>query len=841
MEIRKEIFMDGDKKYDYYPLRQLYDHYDIENLPYSFKILLENILRNFDNEDIDEKSLENVANMKTGSEMAFKPSRVIFQDYTGVPILVDLAAMRSYLNENGINPEKLNPSTQSDLVIDHSVIVDSFRDSNPEEPLIINMKDEFGRNIERYNFLKWSKESFENVRIVPPGHGIVHQINLEYLSSVAVRKNGLIYPESLIGADSHTTMIGGIGVLGWGVGGLEAEASMLNEPYFMTVPEIVGVNVKGDISEGITPTDVVLHITKKLRNSNVVNKFVEFFGDIEKLTAQDRATISNMAPEYGATIGYFPVDEETLKYISGTNRNADIVEKYFKEQGLFYNGPKKYNDVVEIDLSEIKSAVAGPKNPDELVQLTELKKTTDSFIGGEKKGNIVENGSVVIAAITSCTNTSDPTVMLGAGILAKKAYENNLVSKDYIKTSLAPGSRVVTEYLTRAGLLEYLNKIGFDIVGYGCTTCIGNAGPLIPEVQDDILKNDIKTFAVLSGNRNFEGRINPYIAGAFLASPILVVAFSIAGRIDMDFDNEPVGFNGDKPVYLKDIWPTSEEIKEFIHLAMDPEAYKKQYSEVFDGDSNWNSLSATKGTLFNFDEKSTYVLEPPWMHMEKTSDIINGRIFAVFGDKITTDHISPAGPITRDSVAGKYLSSLGVSEMNTFGARRGNHEVMMRGGFSNPKIRNLMVNHTGGNTVHFPSGEEMSFYDASIKYQAENVPLVIFAGKQYGSGSSRDWASKVTSLMGVKAVIAESFERIHRNNLVDMGVIPVKIDKMPELKGDEIINISGINDITKNKKLEIRINDKSIEGTALIYTNAELNYIKEGGILKYIVDGIKNN
>ena len=837
MKIIKEKFDVDGKSLNYYPLKQLESKYKIDDLPYSLKILLENVLRNYDNIDINEKSIDNIAMMKTNSEIAFKPARVVFQDYTGVPILVDFAAMRSYFKENDINPEKVNPVTQSDMVIDHSVIVDSFRG---EVPLMINMKDEFERNKERYDFLKWSQKSFKNVTIVPPGHGIIHQINLEYLSSVAMIKNNDIFPESLIGADSHTTMIGGIGVLGWGVGGLEAEASMLNEPYFMNLPEVVGVNIKGMIKTGVTPTDIVLYIVKALRSNNVVGKFVEFFGNISELTAQDRATISNMAPEYGATIGYFPVDEETLQYLKGTDRNYKIVEKYFKLQGLYYNGGKKYNKVIDVDLSNIESSVAGPKNPDELVNIKDLKGKTDQIISGGNDGKIIKNGSIVISAITSCTNTSDPTVMLGAGILAKKAYENNLTSKDYIKTSLAPGSRIVTEYLEKSNLLTYLNKIGFDIVGYGCTTCIGNSGPLIPEVQDDIIKNNVKTYAVLSGNRNFEGRINQYIDGAFLASPILVVAFAIAGRINIDFINEPLGYNNNKAIYLKDIWPGSDEIKKYFHLAMDPETYKTEYSDIFKGDGNWESLESSKGSIYNFND-STYIKEPPWMYMKPVKDIINGRIFAIFGDKITTDHISPAGPISKDSVVGKYLLSLNVKELNTFGARRGNHEVMLRGGFSNPKIKNLMVNHNGGNTIYYPDNIEMNFYDAAMKYNEKNVPLVIFAGEQYGAGSSRDWAAKVTALMGVKVVIAESFERIHRSNLVDMGVIPIHIDKMPELKGDEIINIKGINDISINKKLEIKINNTIINGIALINTNAELDYIKTGNILKYISSNMKNN
>ncbi|WP_337860789.1 aconitate hydratase AcnA [Ferroplasma sp.] len=831
MEIQtKKIAING-TNFKYYPLAQLAEKYDIENIPYSLKILLENVLRNYDGVDIDERSIENIATMKTNSEMAFKPSRVVFQDYTGVPILVDLAAMREYYKENKLNPDDVNPATGSDLVIDHSIIVDSFRG---EEPIILNMKDEFERNVERYEFLKWSQKSFKNVKIVPPGHGIVHQINLEYLSSVALTAHGEIFPESLIGADSHTTMIGGIGVLGWGVGGLEAEASMLNEPYFMNVPEVIGVNLKGHMQTGVTPTDVVLYITKTLRSKNVVGKFVEFYGNISELTAQDRATISNMAPEYGATIGYFPVDSETLKYLKGTGRDTEKVEKYFKEQGLYYDGPKKYSETVDIDLSAIKSAVAGPKNPDELVNIEDLKGKIDDIIKDGNDGKLVKNGAVVMAAITSCTNTSDPFVLLGAGLLAKKAVEHHLVPAQTIKTSLAPGSKVVTEYLEKAGLMKYLNQIGFELVGYGCTTCIGNAGPLIPEVQDDMTQNNVKAFAVLSGNRNFEGRINPYIAGAFLASPILVVAFAIAGKMNIDLINEPLGNDNGKPVYLKDIWPSNEEIKKYFHLAMDPEVYKKEYSDVFSGDKNWEAMESTGSTLFDFKEDSSYIKMPPWMYMEPVKDIKNGRIFAIFGDKITTDHISPAGPIAKDSVAGKYLSSLGVTEMNTFGARRGNHEVMIRGGFSNPKIRNLMVSHTGGSTIYYPDGNEISFYDAAMKYKENNVPLVIFAGQQYGSGSSRDWAAKVTAILGVKAVIAESFERIHRSNLVDMGIVPVQVEKLPELKGNEVVNIEGINNISLGKELKITVGEKTLNGKALINTNAELNYIKTGNILKYI-------
>ncbi|SMD30168.1 aconitate hydratase AcnA [Picrophilus oshimae] len=831
MEIRREKVTINRNEYIYYPLSQLGP--EVNNLPYSIKILLENVLKNYDNSEINDKTIENILKLRYGSDIAFKPSRVVLQDYTGIPLIVDLAALREYYKKKSLDPEKINPVTKSDLIIDHSIIVDSFGNG---DSIVINMKDEFSRNIERYKFLKWAMESFKNLSIVPPGHGIIHQINLEYLSRVAFSENNVMTAESLIGTDSHTTMIGGIGVLGWGVGGLEAEASMLGEPYYMVLPEVIGVKIIGDIKEGVTTTDIVLYITNKLRARNVVGKFVEFFGDINKLTVQDRATISNMAPEYGATIGYFPVDDETIKYINNTNRDGETVKEFFKLQGLFYDGPKNYSDVVEIDLGDIVPSMAGPKNPDELVTLDHLKENVEKIIEGGHDGDVVKNGSVVISAITSCTNTSNPTVLLGAGILAKKAYNLGLFPLDYVKTSLAPGSQVVTEYLKNTGLLEYLEKLNFYVVGYGCTTCIGNAGPLIPAVENDIKKNNVKTFAVLSGNRNFEGRINPYIAGAYLASPILVAAMAIAGRLNFDPYKEPIAKdkNGNN-VYLKDIWPTLDEIKEYINMANDPKLYKERYKDVFSGDSNWNSLSSVNDVLYNFDDKSTYIKIPPWLYLEPVKDIKNGRILAIFGDKVTTDHISPAGPILKESVAGKYLMSLGATEMNTFGARRGNHEVMLRGGFSNPKLRNLMSDENGY-TIHYPDGKKMTIYDAAMKYRDENVPLVIFAGKQYGSGSSRDWAAKVTALMNIKAVIAESFERIHRSNLVDMGVVPIQIDKKPELKGDEIIEINGLEDLKPGMDITIKINGMALNGKVRVDTEQEVKYIKSGNILKYIAE-----
>ncbi|MCY0882248.1 MAG: aconitate hydratase AcnA, partial [Acidianus infernus] len=655
---------------------------DLSNLPYSLRVLAINISKHIDGEKITQDDLDAIINWKVGNEISFMPTRVIMQDYTGVPLLVYLAAMRSEFARRGLNPEKVNPIIQSDLVIDHSIQVDYYGTSYA---LTLNMKKEFERNEERYKFLKWAQRSFKNLRIIPPGKGIIHQINLEYLSKVINDNNE---PEIVIGTDSHTTMIGGLGILGWGVGGLEAEAVMLGEPYHSIVPEVIGVKLEGEIREGVTPTDIVLYITELLRKKGVVGKYVEFFGNsLSKLTIQDRATIANMAPEYGATVGYFPIDEQTVKYLNLTGRDGDKVKKIAMELGIFYNEKEevKYSDVVEVNLSEIEPSIAGPKNPDERIRLGSLK------IERKKKGNIIQDGDVVLTAITSCTNTSNPTVMLGAGILAKKAVELGLRSKPYVKTSLAPGSPVVVKYLKDAGLLPYLEALGFHVVGFGCTTCIGNAGPLIKEVENDIRTYGIEAYAVISGNRNFEGRINPLLKGTLLASPILVVAFAIAGRIDINYE-EPIAFdpNG-KPVYLRDIWPTLEEINSYMNLAMNPEYYLSQYSTIFKGDENWEKLSVTPSPIYDW-PKSTYIVEPPWFKEENGKlEIKKARILLLLGDKITTDHISPAGPISPDSEAGKYLLSLGVKELNTFGARRGNHEVMIRGGFSNPKLKNYLV------------------------------------------------------------------------------------------------------------------------------------------------------
>ncbi|MEJ2774196.1 aconitate hydratase AcnA [Stygiolobus sp. CP859M] len=826
----------------FYNLKKLEDlGYDIFSLPYSLRVLVENVIRNSDNKKITEEDLEKIAGWKVGEEFSFMPTRVIMQDYTGVPLLVDLAAMRSELAKRGKDPLRVNPVIQSDLVIDHSVQVDYYGTSYA---LVLNMQKEFERNVERYTFLKWAQSSFRNLRIVPPGNGIIHQVNLEFLSKVVdvreVKGEQVAFPEIVIGTDSHTTMANGISVLSWGVGGLEAEAVMMGEPYTMVVPEVIGVKLEGEIREGVTPTDVVLYITEVLRKKGVVGKFVEFFGQsLSNLSVPDRATIANMAPEYGATVGYFPIDERTINYLYVTGRNYKLVEKYAKIQGLFYEGEPKYTEVVTINLSDIEPSVAGPKNPDERVTLKELKKKVQK--NNKKSGTYVKDNDVVLTAVTSCTNTSNPTLMIGAGILAKKAVQLGLRTKPYIKTSMAPGSPIVVEYLKEADLLPYLEALGFHVVGFGCTTCIGNAGPLPPKIEHDIKNNGLEVYGVISGNRNFEGRVNPYLKGVFLASPILVIAFALAGRIDIDFFEEPIDYdpNG-KPVYLKDIWPSMKEIADYMNLAMNPELYKSRFDKIFEGDENWKNLKVPESELYNWDNNSTYIRMPPWFSIEtKFGDIRGARILLLLGDKITTDHISPAGPIDPNSVAGQYLKQLGVTELNTYGARRGNHEVMLRGGFANPKLKNMLVEQPGGYTKHFPDGKVMSVYEASELYKKEGVPLVIVAGKQYGSGSSRDWAAKVTALLGVKAVLAESFERIHKSNLVAMGVVPIEIPDWRSLgiKGDEIVNIELNNLTVKGKvKVEFMKGDEKIEieGRARVDTNVELEYIKEGGILKYV-------
>ena len=865
---------------------------DLKRLPYSIRILLENLIRNCDGELVTEEDVLALAKWSpeqtSQKDIPFTPSRVILQDFTGVPAVVDLAAMRSALQRMGGDPQKINPLIPADLVIDHSVQVDMFGSAYA---LMFNVEKEYERNAERYALLRWAQQAFDDFRVVPPGMGIVHQVNLEYLASVVhlrEQKGELTaYPDTLVGTDSHTTMINGLGIVGWGVGGIEAEAAMLGQPMNILMPEVVGFRLTGSLPEGATATDLVLTITQMLRQHGVVGKFVEFFGPgLSKLPLADRATLANMAPEYGATIGFFPVDAETLAYLRMTGRDEqhiEFIEQYCREQGLFRTDDAPdpvYSDLLELDMGDVEPSLAGPRRPQDRVPLSNMKQVYRETmrkvydrdpdqpkeaplapVGGEggvavaAREQTITDGAVAIAAITSCTNTSNPSVMVGAGLLAKKAVEAGLRVKPWVKTSLAPGSRVVTDYLEAAGLMPYLEDLKFHTVGYGCTTCIGNSGALPEEVAQAVTEHDLVVSAVLSGNRNFEGRINPLVKLNYLASPMLVVAYAIAGTVDIDLDNEPLGYNAEgQPVYLRDIWPTQEEIAETITNALKPEMFVKQYSKVFDGDEKWQSMDVPTGPLYEFDPKSTYIQEPPFfMDMEDEpaalADIEDARPLAILGDSITTDHISPAGAIPANSPAAEYLKSHGVAakDFNTFGARRGNHEVMMRGTFGNIRLRNLMAPGTeGGYTIHKPSGELMSIYDAAMKYKEEGVPLVVVAGKEYGTGSSRDWAAKGTSLLGVKAVIAESFERIHRSNLVGMGVLPLQFMEGENretlgLDGDFTFTIRGIADgLTPGKVLDVIA--KRSDGTlvefkvvARLDTPVEIDYYRHGGILPRVL------
>ena len=853
--------------------------YRVDKLPITIRILLENLVRNFDGKVVKVEDVEALLNWRPGEqstkEIPFIPARLVLQDFTGVPLVADLAAMRDAVAKLGKDPSIINPLIPVDLIIDHSVQVDYFGTS---DAIRLNMSLEFERNRERYMFLKWAQNAFRNFRVVPPGKGIIHQVNVEYLAQVVFldRAGARAYPDTVLGTDSHTTMVSGIGVLGWGVGGIEAEAVMLGQPHYITVPQVVGVKLVGEPREGVTATDIVLTLTEFLRGKNVVGKIVEFYGPgLKHLPAWDRATIANMAPEYGATTGFFPVDEYTLSYLRLTGRpeeHVSLVEGYLKRTGLFYTDDYSpdFSESYVFDLSTVEPTIAGPRNPDERIPLRSAKEATGKYIdeyvkakGGRRsiiveaaQGNLyrLEDGAVVIAAITSCTNTSNPTLLIGAGLLAKKAVERGLRTRPWVKTSLAPGSRVVTKYLEEAGLLPYLEALGFHVTGYGCTVCIGNTGPLPEPVAKAIREQDIYTVAVLSGNRNYEGRIHPLVKAAYLASPILVVAYALAGRIDIDFEKEPLGYdpNG-RPVYLKDIWPSGAEINEAIRRFVKPDLFRQNYSDVYRGDEFWEGLKAPSGSLYQWDPSSTYIRRPPFLdnvtpEPPPLKDIKGARILLLLGDKITTDHISPAGSIPPDSPAGRYLQSLGVKvqDFNTYGARRGNHEVMVRGGFSNPRLRNYMVDREGGFTIHWPDGKVDTVYDVAMRYQAEGVPLVIFAGRQYGSGSSRDWAAKATMLLGVKAVVAESFERIHRSNLVDMGVLPIQLPEGTSwrslgIKGNEVVDILGIEEGLKPKKtLTIRITSpdgtvKEIQGIARLDNEVEVEYYRHGGILPYML------
>ncbi len=857
----------------------------ISRLPFSLKIMLENLLRHEDGRTVTRDDIEilsrSVSQAWVEEEIAFQPARVLMQDFTGVPALVDLAVMRDVIQRFGGDPKKINPLQPVDLVIDHSVQVDQFGTATAFN---YNAELEFQRNRERYVFLKWGQNAFKNFRTLPPDMGIVHQVNLEYLAQVVFReeKDGriLVYPDTLVGTDSHTTMINGMGVVGWGVGGIEAEAAMLGQPLSMLIPQVVGFRLFGELPPGATATDVVLTVTQMLRAKGVVGKFVEFYGPgVSRLSLADRATIANMAPEYGATIGFFPVDEETLNYLRLTGRDQNLiklVEAYTKAQGLFRTDQTPdpvFLDTIELDLSTIQPCLAGPRRPQDRVPLTEAKsefqRALASMLGsssqGVKNGRVVvevnnerfelSHGSVAIAAITSCTNTSNPSVMIGAGILAKKAVEKGLKVKPWVKTSLAPGSRVVTDYLKEAGLMPYLEALRFHLVGYGCTTCIGNSGPLPQPIAEAIREAKLVVAAVLSGNRNFEGRINPLVRANYLASPPLVVAYAIAGHMNIDLYHEPLGYSpGGEPVYLKDIWPSQREIQEAIQTAVQTRMFHKVYEEAFKGDERWRALEAPMGDLFQWDPNSTYVKRPPYfegmtLEVPPLKNIYNARVLAVLGDSVTTDHISPAGSIGVDTPAGKYLISLGVDpkDFNSYGARRGNHEVMMRGTFANIRLRNLMVpGMEGGWTVHLPDGEKMTIYEASEKYRNEGVSLIVIAGKEYGSGSSRDWAAKGPYLLGIKAIIAESFERIHRSNLIGFGVLPLQFKEGENretlgLTGFETYSLEGIADGLKpHQIIPVRVKkkdgtEKVFETIARIDTPVEVQYYRHGGILHYVL------
>ena len=848
---------------------------DVNNLPYSLRILLENVIRNYDGEIVTEEDIKALAewipNSKEVREIPYIPSRVLMQDFTGVPAVVDFAALRSAMERAGGDPSKINPVIPADLVIDHSIQVDYY---GTKDALKLNEQKEMERNKERYTLLKWAESKLDNFRVVPTSRGICHQVNLEYLANIVhLRKiNGesVALYDTLVGTDSHTTMINGLGVMGWGVGGIEAEAVMLGQPYYMPIPEVVGVKLIGELREGITATDLVLTLTQILRNHGVVSKFVEFYGPgLSNLSLADRATIANMSPEYGATMGFFPVDEETLKYLRISGRKEEhvkFVERYLKTIGLFYdkNAPTpKYSENLEVDLSEIIPNLAGPKRPQDRIPLNEMKST---FINDMKKvfnkeneiekistGDSLSHGSVIIAAITSCTNTSNPAVMIGAGLLAKKALEKGLKVRNHVKTSFAPGSRVVTDYMKESGLMKHLEALGFNLVAYGCTTCIGNSGPINEDIVQKINKNDLVVASVLSGNRNFEGRISPHVRANYLASPPLVVAFALAGTIATNLEKDPLGIGSDgNPVYLKDIWPKSKEISEIVSKTVKVEFFNREYGEIFKGWDLWNDLKPPEVSVYQWEEDSTYIREPPYFikfpkEIPPLKDIKAARVLALLGENITTDHISPAGAIPRDMPAGKYLLSHGIEQdnFNSFGSRRGNHEVMMRGTFGNIRIRNKLTDKEGGWTINHLNGEEMPIYDAAMDYIDKDVPLIVIAGADYGMGSSRDWAAKGTQLLGVKAVIAESFERIHRSNLVGMGVLPLQFKHGDNaqslgLSGKEIFDILGIDVLTPSSELLVKAktengNEFNFKVISRLDTPVDIDYFRNGGILHTVL------
>ena len=864
------------KQYQIFDINQLDG---AATLPFSLKILLENLLRTEDGANITAAQISALANWNPNAEpdteIQFTPARVIMQDFTGVPCIVDLATMREAIVDLGGDPGKVNPLAPAELVIDHSVIADVF---GTKDSFSQNTDIEYERNQERYRFLRWGQTAFDEFKVVPPGTGIVHQVNIEYLARVVMVREvaGEVraYPDTVVGTDSHTTMVNGLGVLGWGVGGIEAEAALLGQPVSMLIPKVVGFKLNGALPLGTTATDLVLTITEMLRKHGVVGKFVEFYGPgVTALPMANRATIGNMSPEYGSTCAIFPIDEETLRYLKLTGRKANelaLVEAYAKRQGIWHDPSltPRYSEKLELDLASVVPSIAGPKRPQDRVSLTDAKasfekvlpsylsdKTSKKPVKFQRNGSdtAISNGAVVIASITSCTNTSNPSVMIGAGLLAKKAVEKGLTSKPWVKTTLAPGSKVVTDYYDKSGLTPYLEKLGFNLVGYGCVTCIGNSGPLPVEISKVISENDLAVTAVLSGNRNFEGRISPDVKMNYLASPPLVVAYALAGTMDHNFDSDSLGndLNGN-PVFLKDIWPTSSEIQSVIDSSISSDMFTKDYASVFEGDHRWKSLATPTGKVFEWDAKSTYVRKPPYFdgmprNPKPVTDIVGARVLAILGDSVTTDHISPAGNIKADSPAGKYLAEHGVerADFNSYGSRRGNHEVMIRGTFANIRLKNLLLNGVeGGFTRNFlNSGEEETIYDAANAYQSAGVPLVILAGKEYGSGSSRDWAAKGTALLGVRAVIAESFERIHRSNLIGMGVLPLQFNDGETaaslgLTGSEVFAISGIVELNEGKtptQVRVSADGKSFTAKVRIDTPGEAEYFRHGGIMQYVL------
>jgi aconitate hydratase len=879
---RRTLEVDGEA-YDYFSLTEAEANglAGIASLPFSLKVLLENLLRHEDGRTVTADDIRGVAlwldAKKSDREIAFRPARVLMQDFTGVPAVVDLAAMRDAMAKLGGDPKKINPLAPVDLVIDHSVMVDAF---GSDKAFQVNVDREYERNGERYAFLRWGAGAFDNFRVVPPGTGICHQVNLEYLAQAVWTKeangeNPVAYPDTLVGTDSHTTMVNGLSALGWGVGGIEAEAAMLGQPISMLIPEVVGFRLTGELKDGVTATDLVLTVTEMLRRAGVVGKFVEFFGiGLGNLPLEDRATIANMAPEYGATCGFFPIDEETLAYLKATGRKrrrVELVEAYAKAQGLYRDASTPdpvFTTALHLDLRDVEPSLAGPKRPQDRVPLVraasafaealdkEYGKGAEAGLRVPVKGKNFDlgHGDVVIAAITSCTNTSNPSVMIAAGLLAKNAVKRGLSVKPWVKTSLAPGSQVVTDYLGEAGLQKDLDRLGFNLVGYGCTTCIGNSGPLPEEISHTIHEHHLAVAAVLSGNRNFEGRVNHDVRANYLASPPLVVAYALAGSIMVDLVTEPLGTDQDgEPVYLKDLWPSAKQIAKVVRKAVKKSMFKKRYGDVFRGDPEWREIEVKGGLTYGWDAHSTYVQNPPYFtDMSVTpaavADVEGARILGLFHDSITTDHISPAGGIKRDSPAGHYLTEHGVAvhDFNSYGSRRGNHEVMMRGTFANTRIKNMMVPGVeGGVTIHYPSGERLPIYDAAMRYQAEGVPLVIFAGKEYGTGSSRDWAAKGTRLLGVRAVIAENLERIHRSNLIGMGVLPLVFAegmswRSLNLKGDETVSLRGLSDIKPMQWLEADIvypsgEKRAVPLRAAIDTFDELDYFRNGGILHYVL------